>query len=44
MIKHSKKISYYFKVTGLLIIGLVDLKQIEMLRIDRINKKLLRRV
>jgi len=44
MIKYSKKISDYFKATGLLIIGLVDLKQIEVLRINRINKKLLKRM
>lgn len=45
MIKHSKKISEYFVATGLLIIGLVGgLKQIEVLRINRINKKLFKRM
>lgn len=43
--KHSKKISDYFEGTGLLIIGLVGgLESIEVLRVNRMNTKLLKRV
>lgn len=43
MIRHSKRSSDYFVATGLLIIGLVGgLKQIEVLRINRMNDNVLK--
>jgi glycosyltransferase involved in cell wall biosynthesis len=43
MIKYSKKISDYFEATGLLLLGVVGPRKIEYLRINIVNKTLLRR-